>query len=73
MLRPTAIETGPPVFTSVQMRRTVVGVSCKQSAEMPTFRLVSEQHQGRAGHTSNVLEQRFVGQRLLLEGRTKDV
>jgi hypothetical protein len=36
---------------------------------MPGLRVVSEQHQGHAGHVPNVVEQRIVRQRLLLGGR----
>ena len=47
------------------MRRNVVRCVGERSAEMPGLRVISEQHQGHAGHVSNIVEQRIVRQRLL--------
>ena len=65
MLRPAVIETESAVFRTDQMRRNIVRCVGERSAEMPGLRVISEQHQGHAGHVSNVVEQRIVRRRLL--------
>ncbi len=65
MLRPAVIVTESAVFRTEQVRRHIVRCVCERSAEMPGLGVISEQHQGHAGHVSNVVEQRIVCHRLL--------
>ncbi len=69
MLRPAVIVTQSAVFRTGQMRRNVVRRVGQRSAQMPGLRVIAQQHQGHAGHESNVVEQRIVRQSLLLGGR----
>jgi hypothetical protein len=69
MLRAAVIETESAVFRTDQMRRNIVRCVGERSTEMPGLRVISQQHQGHAGHVSNVVEQRIVRQSLLLGGR----
>ncbi len=69
VFRPAVIVTESAVFRPDQMGRNVIRCVGQRSAEMPGLRVISQQHQGHAGHVSNVVEQRIVRQRFLLGGR----
>jgi hypothetical protein len=72
MLRPAVIVTESAVFRTGQMRRNIVRCVGERSAEMPGLRVISQQHQGHAGHVSNVVEQRIVRQSCCWEGEEKE-